>query len=295
MAGTREPDAPHLDSDLEDFLEDKPRDGSTVVRRRAGRLDLETFAPLFAQALGIYKGDATKLCMQDDPILLDNVEPAKARAVADALTAHGEDCFIVPAADVVPLPRRKPTHALKLTQEEIGFVDAAGGVDSIAWSQAIVLVAGHVPVATTTKKAAPGMGLGRKISGVAAMGDLVAPGASVLIQNAMDGGASLKTVTTSNAHTWVDLVFLKPLRRFRIDGREFDYSLLGEQRQPGSEANILTLIRWLLCYLPPVRTNIDAEQLKHTGRTALPTYSDHGFNHAVRWLINLVRHDHPKA
>ena len=295
MADTPEPELPHADSDLEDFLEDKPRDGSTLIRRRAGRLDLETFAPLFAQSLGIYKGDATKLCMQEDPLLLDNIEPPKAQAVMEALAAHGEDCFIIPAADLVPLPRRKPAHALKLTQEEIGFVDAAGGVESVPWGQAIVLVAGHVPFTTTDRKAVVGFGLlGRKLNyGAAAAG--LGAGAAVLLQNAIDGGAPVQTVTTSSAHTWVDLVFLKPLRRFRIDGREFDYTLLGDQRQPASEANILTLVRWLLHYLPPVRTNMDTEQLEHTGRTSLPTYSDHGFNHTVRWLINLVRHDHPKA
>ena len=296
MDNTPEPDLTHTDSDLEDFLEDKPRDGSTLIRRRAGRLDLETFAPLFAQALHVYKGDATKLCMQEDPILLDNIEPEKAQAMLEALLAHGEDGFIIPAAELVPLPRRKPVHALKLTQEEIGFVDSAGGVESVPWGQAIVLVAGHVPFTTTDRKAVVGFGLlGRKLNyGAAAAG--LGGGAAVLLQNAIDGGAPVQTVTSaSSAHTWVDLVFLKPVRRFRIDGREFDYSLLGDQRRPGSEANILTLLRWLLHYLPPVRNNFGAEQLKHTGRTVLPTCSDHGFNHTVRWLINLVRHDHPKA
>ena len=87
----------------------------------------------------------------------------------------------------------------------------------------------------------------------------------------------------------VDIVFLDKLRRYRIEAREFDHSVLGDQRQPGSEANIRTLARRFVHAAPHVQTNFDKTRLTEAGHTDIPTRSPHGLDDIVHWLINLVR------
>jgi hypothetical protein len=150
---------------------------------------------------------------------------------------------------------------------------------------------GHVAVQATTKKATYNSPFTKKLSG----GAMLFGPTGAIADIALSGADNVKTVTSSSMHTMVDIVFLGPLRRFGIDAREFDYSILGDQQQQGSDANIRLLVRWLLYQMPGIRSNFDTAHLLKTGEAQLPRYSPHGFNETVHWLINLVKHDRPAA
>lgn len=268
---------------------ERPRDGFTVIRLRADRLALETFAPIFVDLLGLLKADATHLCQQESGILLDNVDQGLAETVAQALQAQDEDCFVVPAAQIVGLPRPQPVVHLHFTKAGMALGNAAGQPTQLGWEEMAALAVAHVAVETTQKKTT-GNPLMTKVSYGYAIGGL----AGAVAMGALNSTPNTRTVKSSALHQYLDLVSHDGRLYFRIEARQFDYSLLGEQLQASSTANLLTLTRWLLTYMPTVRTNINAGQLKATGTASLAMHSPHGLRQVSQWLLNLTRFDrHP--
>jgi hypothetical protein len=274
---------------LFDDPREKPRDGVTIIRLHAGRLDLETFADLFIQHLRMLRPEATRVCLQEGGILFDNIAPEVAKALAQDLQAHGEECFLIPAADLVPLPRAKPIHAVSLTEEDVSFADATGHVESVPWGKSIVLALGHVLVEQRTDKVVHRGLLTQNVGMAGALGGLT--GAD--LAGGLGGGVKHKMVTTQDERLYLDFVALGPLRRYRIDAGECDYSVLGDQRQLSSVSNLRLLADLLLRHAPQLRTNFDAPQKPTQAATPLPKLSLHGMDAVVQWLVNLVRF-HPE-
>lgn len=258
------------DGESWDDPREAPRTGATIIRKRWGRLSLEVFAPLLMEYGRLHKPDATNACGRGGGILADNIEINAAEALAEALRAHGEDCFVVPAAHLVALPRERPIRAARLTRDGVALRDAAGHSESGPWKKGIVLAMAHVSVTTTTTKRSP---------------------SSVVSHRAGPAGGGIATKRSSDTRTLADMVFLGKLRRYRISAPAFDYSILRDQLQPRSEDNILALVRQFLGAAPHLRTNFDAQQLASSGETEIPTHSTREFDDVVHWLINLVRFD----
>ncbi len=263
---------------------EKARDGATVIRMRCGRLDIQVFAPLLVEHAGIHRLDAPQVCARGAGILVDNISIDAAEALAEALQEHGEGCFVVPAAFVVPLPRAKPLHAARLTPSDLGPTDTVGQVEQALWRTAVALALARVSVETTQTVPSSASLLTRRMRYVGVGG---IPG--IAIGSALSPSTSSKTVTKSGRRTFLDTVFLAPLRRYRVDAGGFDYSILGKQLQGNSEANIQVLARWFLHAAGHMRTNFDTKQLMLTGQVDLPNLSSQGFEDLVHWLINLVR------
>ena len=262
---------------------EKPRTGATIIQSECGRLDIELFPPLLMEYAGMHKPDATRACASEGGLLVDNVDCDVAETLAEVLKAHGEDCFVVPAADVIPLPRERQTHAARLTPSDLGPVDAAGRVEAAPWEKAIALAMGQVAVVDTRVKSADGV-LSHRLSAATRMG-----GVGVVAAGIGSSPGRKTTVKRSRSQVLMDIVFLGKLRRYRIESREFDYKILGDQRQPGSEANIRALARCFLRAAPGMRTNFDAKRLMATGAASIPRYSECDFDETVHWLINMVR------
>lgn len=271
-----------VDRDGEDSHE-KTRDGATIIRLRSGRLDIEVFPALLAEHAGIYRGDAAKVCARGDGIIVDNVDIDKAKALAKALQEHGEDCFVVPASSLVSLPRAKPIHAAHLTRPDLGPVDAAGNRESASWKDAIVLAMAGVRVEASETQTSPDGLLTRRLPYVGVGG-----AAGIALGVMLSPGGDRQTVKKSATHTFLDIVFRDPLRRYRIEARQFDYSILGKQLQASSAANIRTLARWFLHAAHHMRTHFDTDHLMATGQVRLPSLSVRQFHNLVHWLMNLV-------
>jgi len=263
---------------------EKPRDGVTILRRRCGRLDLETFTPIFVYDGGLPKVEATALCQHAGGILLDNIEFDRAEKLVAALNQAGEDCFTVPAAEIIELPREVQVHRARITREHVDFVDITEKFERALWAKTVVLTMGRVTLVAektvTTAKSA----FTRKIGGVAMLGPTGAA-----LGAAMSPVLTSKTKRSSSLHTIVDIVALAGLRRFRIDGRSFDYTILGDTVQPGSEANVRLLVRWFLQQAPHAMTNFDAAELVSKGDTDIPAYDERGFDAVSHWALNMIK------
>ena len=258
----------------------KPRTGATIIRLRTGRLDINVYPQLLVKQGRMYKPDATKLCSLGPGILADNLEQQVAVELAGALQAQGEPCFVVPAAELVPLSEPDAITSVRLTKAEFQPANATGKVDRCPWGEAIALAMAQVHQETTETKAVTGSILTRRVTGLG--------GVATATSLATSGGAKRETVTRSTTHIFIEMVFRNPWRRYRIDAQHFDYALLGDQLQPTSAANARTLARWLLHAAPQARTNVDREELMETGKTGLPELSEHQFSDLTHWLINLV-------
>ncbi len=287
-----EDDLTNSDQPDEDLLPaERPRSGATVIRLRLGKLNIETCPPLLMEHAGMLQLEAKTACVQGGGVLVDNIDPAGAEALVAALHETGEASFAVPAEQIVPLPRAVPVHAVNLTKTDLGPLDTVGRQEKAPWEAAIVLALGGVAAQKEERRTkGEGSVLSQPIgtAGAFAMGGMAGVALSVS-GSAMRSAMSAETVHRTEQRVWLDLVFLKPLRRYRIDSGQFDYSLLGDQLAMGGDANIQTLARWFLYAGPGMVTNIDAVELQEKGKVGLPHLGEKGYNELVHWLINLAR------
>jgi hypothetical protein len=266
-------------------------DGASILRARSGQLPLEPFAQILMDCAGMMKADATAACAHGRGILVVGIAPEEADATARALHEVGEKCWALPVHDLVAVPRAKPVHSAHLHRSGLTGVDAAGHEESHEWAEAVALALGHVTVRATHVEVGSKSPLARDenvyrlaaatgAGGFQVAGLLGAAGAMPVPQ---------RSVEEKEAHTFLEIAFGTPPQRFRVDARQFDYSLLGDQLQNSSEVNLRTLARWLIHAAPHVRTNFDAQALMQTGQTKLRDYPSHEFDEEVRWLVNLAR------
>ncbi|MEN6645504.1 MAG: hypothetical protein ABFE08_23920 [Armatimonadia bacterium] len=262
-----------------------PRTGATILRLKSGRLDLEVFTRVFVNQLKLIKSEATKLCQQESGILVDNIDPKLAEALAGELRSLGEECVVVPAADLMMLPRPYPVHAVRLTRSGLSVRGTGEDWVQLAWDELAVLALGQVTFEEQTTRSTDSL-LTRRITPISAMGGVGgAVGAAMAVSGAMQGRTT--TTKSSQLRQLLDLVSDGGQQYYRIDGRHFDYSILGDQIGHSSTANILTFSRWLLSYSLKAWTNIDSKQLQQTGTCPIPSHSLHGLSDIAKWLLNL--------
>lgn len=262
-----------------------PRTGSTILRLKSGRLDLEIFTRVFVNQLKLIKSEATKLCQQESGILVDNIDPKLAGSLAGELLALGEECVVIPAADVMTLARPYPVHAVRLTRTGLFLRGTSDEWGQVAWDDLAVVALANVAFEEQHTRSTDSM-LTRRITPISAMGGV---GGAVGAAMAASGALQSRTTTskTSQVHQLLDLVNTSGEQHYRIDGRHFDYSILGDQIGHSSSVNILTLCRWLLNYSTKAWTNLNNDQLQHTGTCPIPSHSLHGLTDIAKWLLNL--------
>ena len=262
-----------------------PRDGVTVIRRKGEPLNIQIFAPILMQDLGMLKADATHACARQDGLFLDNIDAAAAQTIADALHARGEECLIVPASEIVPLPANRPVHSAELHRDGVILTDAAGQTVQESWGSGLAVAAGHVVVEVEELKLVHRSLLNQQIA-TPVRGWRSGPGPQ----------EDMFLRTGPQSEPLISLVFADLSHCYRIYARAFDYEALGDQLKEDSAENFLTLARWLLYAMPRSRTNIDAPALEQTGTTALPQYpSEVAFHGVTHWLINLALRDKPNS
>lgn len=251
-----------------------PRNGASILRRRCDALDAQAVAPILMRHLNMLRLDAMEACTRAGGLLVDNVAPPAAESIVAELRGLGEDCIIVPAAGIVPLPARQVVHSASLTQATVRFTDGAGRETEAAWSQGAALVMGSVPMEETEMKSVPTPLWKRPVVGRVPIAT-----------------TTTEMVTTRKPETVVDIAFLDPLVCYRIIARQFDYSILADQLQLTAEANIVLLGRWFAYEMPHARTNFDAGALMKTGHVQIGTYENHALGNVLQWLVNLAVHD----
>lgn len=250
------------------------RSGVSILLERCDGIDPKAIAPILMQRLGMVRIDAVEACERGGGVLADNVDRAAAEAVVADLKALGEPCVIVPAAGVVPLPRREVAHAARLKEKEAFFVEETGQEAEEPWSKGVALAFCNVIIDETEMKLVPVPRLLQPINPLT-----MAPIRPGLKQEVL--------LETREPESVIDVIFANPPRAYRIYGKAFDYEILGDQKQESWEANILTLARWLLYAMPQARANFDAKALMQTGRVNLATYEGQYLRNVLCWLLNL--------
>ena len=258
----------------------EPRTGATVIRLRQGTLDHACFPALLCEYAGMNRADAGLVCAHGHGLLAENLAPEQAEALAAALRGAGEPCFVVPAAEVAPLPPPVPIRAARLTPTDLGPIDAHGRQEPAPWEKAIALVLAWASVEREIQEV-------RQEHGYASP-PLGRPGSRGRTRGALVGGYS-GTELKPEERLRLDLVFLHPLRRYRIDSHQFDYSLLGPAARLSGETNLPALARSFVLAAPRMMTTPPARQLAEPAAARLPHLAEHGFDETVHWLINLAR------
>jgi hypothetical protein len=247
---------------------DRPREGASVVRLSWGPLDHDLFAPPLMKLAGMVHAEAVAVCAHGYGIVLDNVAPEVAQWVADAFSSRGERCIVVLAAEVAQPPKPKEIHGVELTKVGLIPRGPAGPLPPARWDEAVALAAGHVVIATphTAVDVWPTGGMKHPVA-----------------------VHSTRVVKTEAAHAFADFVFGDDLKRYRIDVRQFDFSVLGKERRLTVEASLHVLLRWFVYTAAHVSANFDVQALIATGEIALPRIAEHAYEELVRWLVTAHR------
>jgi len=127
---------------------------------------------------------------------------------------------VVPAAKILKLPRPHPVHAMQLSKTGLSVRSATEDWYSLRWEDLSCLTMGTTAV-EEVKRTSKG---------------LLTQNIAASVTNVVTGGAARSNMSvskTSTQHPILDFVSLMPLAYCRIDGRHFDYSILGDQLQSG--------------------------------------------------------------
>ena len=179
-------------------------------------------------------------------LIAESLPAADAEALAAELTAVGQAALAAPSS-LLETPAT-PVLVAKAELSGDGFDVVSGRANAaperLSWTRLSALCAAGLEVRTTTTvtETSP-MELGEK---AVRLGLTMATGIPM-----MGSKKEVKrTVETRDRTLTLDLLFLAPARRLRIDSRAFDYSLLGPKMGYGVEANFHALLEELAARAP---------------------------------------------
>ena len=270
---------------MPDDSTDAPVAAAAILRARWGQLPLEPFAQILVDLAGLVKADATAACAHGRGILVQGIPEAAAHETVAALKSHGEEAWVVAEQSLAPRLPWRQVHSAHFGHAGARFVDAAGHAEEVQWSDALALAFARVRLHDSSSGIKPKSPLMRDGFGAA----MAVGVGGVMVVNSDDFRPPVTAPRTGQVRTFVEMVFAGHPHRLRIDGHEFDYSILGDQLQPGADANIQTLARWLLHAAPHMRTNVDSQALIQTGRVRLTEVHEHLIDDLMQWLANLAQ------
>jgi hypothetical protein len=170
----------------------------------------------------------------------------EAEALAAELTAAGQAALAAPTSLVEEIPA--PVQVGKAEFSGDGFDVVSGRANAaperLSWTRLAALCAAGVEIrtSTTVTETAP-MEIGEKAMRI---GLTMATGIPM-----MGSKKEVKRVVeTRDRALLLDLLFLGPPRRLRVDARAFDYSVLGPKMGYGAEVNFLALVGELIARAP---------------------------------------------
>jgi hypothetical protein len=179
-------------------------------------------------------------------VVAESLPAADADSLAAELTAAGQAAVAVPSTLLEPPP--PPVQVTKAELSGDGFDVVSGRANAeperLSWTRMAALCAAGLDVRTskTVTETAP-MELGEK---AVRLGLTMATGIPL-----MGSKKEVKRVIeTRDRALMLDMIFLEPARRLRIDARAFDYSLLGPKMAHAAEVNFSVLLEELASRAP---------------------------------------------
>ncbi|MBI3564319.1 MAG: hypothetical protein HY079_03885 [Elusimicrobia bacterium] len=265
MSGGRPPHAV-LVRDPERF---SPPAVAAVLGRRAGAPALD-FAASARRAWGL---------------VAESLPAADADSLAADLTAAGQPALAAPSSLLEDPP--PPTAVGKCELAGDGFDLVSGRANAaperLSWTKLAALCAGAVEertAATVTEGGGPREAAERAVR----LGLTMATGLPL-----MKGKTETKRVVERRERALVlDLLFLEPARRLRVDARSFDFSVLGPKMTYAAEPNFLALLEELCSRAPRALRGKGTRALlarRPAAESLYESYDD--LSREERWLLTL--------
>jgi hypothetical protein len=179
-------------------------------------------------------------------VIAESLPAADADTLAAELTAAGQASLAAPTSllEVPPEPVLVAKAELSGDGFDILSARANAAPERLSWTRLSALCAAGLEIRTskTVTETAP-MEMGEK---AVRLGLTMATGIPM-----MGSKKEVKRVVeTRDRALLLDLLFLGPSRRLRIEARAFDYSLLGPKMAYGAEINFLVLLEDLAARAP---------------------------------------------
>lgn len=218
-------------------------------------------------------------------VISEALPAADADALAAELTAAGQASLAAPSSLLEAPP--PPVLVAKAELSGDGFDVVSGRANAaperLSWTRLSALCAGGLVVRTTrTVTESSPMELGEK---AVRLGLTMATGIPL-----MGSKKEVKRVVeTTDRALILDLLFLGPSRRLRVDARAFDYSLLGPRMGYGAEVNFHALLSELSARAPGALRGKGTRALlarRPAGESQYESLDD--LEREERWLLTLA-------
>lgn len=216
-------------------------------------------------------------------VVAESLPAAEADALAAALTAGSQPALSAPTSLL-----ETPPPAVQVTKAELagdGFDVVSGRANAaperLSWTHLAALCAAGVEVRTsqTITEKEP-MDIKER---AVRLGLTMATGIPLM------GGKKevTRVVETKDRALTMDLLFLNPARRLRIEARAFDYALLGPKMAHAAEVNFGILLAELASRAPAaLRGRGTRALLSKTGESRYESLAD--LEREERWLLTLA-------
>lgn len=181
-------------------------------------------------------------------LVAESLPAAEAEDLAAALGAAGQDCVAVPTSLLEQVP--PVVSATKIRFSDGGFELLEGrerpSPERMPWPRLAALCAAGLEVKMTTT-VAEGAGPAAMAERAVRLGLTLVTGLPLMKRRA----EAKRTVESRDRRLLLDILFLDPPRRVRVDAGDFDYSVLGARMGYGAELNFRSLLEALALRAPP--------------------------------------------
>ncbi|MDE2140957.1 MAG: hypothetical protein KGL74_13480 [Elusimicrobia bacterium] len=218
-------------------------------------------------------------------VVAEALPAPEAVSLAAELTAAGQAAVAVPASLMETPPA--PVFVSKAELSADGFDLVAGRANAaperLSWSRLAAVCAAAIEERsskTITETTQVEMG-----EQAVRLGLTMATGIPLM----KSATQTQRVVETRDRALALDLLFLEPARRLRVDARAFDFSLLGPKMGYGAEANFLALIQELASRAPAALRGKGTRALlakRPAGESLYESFDD--LAREERWLLTLA-------
>jgi hypothetical protein len=218
-------------------------------------------------------------------VIAESLPAEVAEKLAAELTSADQAALAAPTSLLESPP--PPVLVVKAEFSGDGFDVVSGRANAaperLSWTRLSALCAAGLEVRTskTVTETAP-MEMGEK---AVRLGLTMATGIPM-----MGSKKEVKRVVETKDRTlMLDIVFLGPARRLRVDARAFDYSLLGPKMGYGAEVNFLALLAELVARAPGALRGKGTRALLNRRPAAESQYESlEDLEREERWLLTLA-------
>ena len=209
-----------------------------VLLRSPGSFAPAAVASVLAKRAGVPVLDRVGCVRQSWGVIAESLPVEEAEDLAAALCAAGQEALCAPTTLLEEVP--DPVSATKAELSPEGFDLVSGRENAppqrLCWSRLAAICAAALEVRQTrmVTETPPGELAARAVR----LGLTLATSLPLIKKSA----TTKRAVETRDRRLVLDLLFLEPSRRVRVDAADFDYSVLGPRMAYGAELNFLALL-----------------------------------------------------